>query len=99
MTKMTNMWKKFWHWMRCEDEDGNPIDKPWQPFRYSEMIKHYPIHGTIDNDDILMKHAISQSSNLEMQQSTCDFEAGNHYKATIFCNFSFKSSFRNDCKL
>lgn len=48
------MWKKFWRWMRCEDEVGNPIDKPWQPFRYSEMIKYYPIHGTIDNDDILM---------------------------------------------
>ena len=46
--------KKFWHWLRCEDEDGNPIDKPWQPFRYSEMIKYYPIHGTIGDDDILM---------------------------------------------
>lgn len=46
--------KKFWHWLRCEDENGNPIDKPWQPFRYSEMIKHYPIHGIVSDDDILM---------------------------------------------
>ena len=48
------MWKKFWHWMRCEDENGKPIDNPWQPFKYSEMIKNYPIHGSIGDEDIVM---------------------------------------------
>lgn len=46
--------KKFWHWLRCEDEYGNPVDNPWQPFRYSEMVKRYPIHGKIGDEDIVM---------------------------------------------
>ena len=48
------MWKKFWHWLRCEDENGNPVDNPWQPFRYSEMIKRNPLHGDIGDEDIVM---------------------------------------------
>ncbi len=49
-----NLLMKFWHWLRCEDEFGNPVDNPWQPFRYSEMIKHYPLHGNIRDEDIVM---------------------------------------------
>lgn len=51
---MKKLLKRFLHWLRCEDEYGNPIDNPWQPFRYSEMIKHYPIHGKIGDEDIVM---------------------------------------------
>ena len=58
-----NMIKKFWHWLRCEDENGNLTAKPWQPFRYSEMIKYYPIHGNIGDDDILMlSHKLEDGS-------------------------------------
>ena len=55
--------KAFWHWLRCEDEFGNPVDSPWQPLRYSEMIKHYHIHGKIGDEDIVMiSHKLENGS-------------------------------------
>ena len=54
--------KKFWHWLRCEDENGKPIDNPWQ-LKYSEMMKHYPIHGNIGDEDIvMMSHKLEDGS-------------------------------------
>lgn len=54
---------KFWHWLRCEDENGNPVGNPWRPFRYSEMIKYYPIHGKIGDEDIvMMSHKLENGS-------------------------------------
>lgn len=47
--------KKLWHWLRCEDENGNPIeieDDAFYPFRYSENIKKMPLQGKIGDDDI-----------------------------------------------
>ena len=44
---------KFWHWLRCEDENGNPVDNPWQNLRYSEMIKYNALDGKIGDEDIL----------------------------------------------
>lgn len=53
------MLKKLWHWLRCEDENGNQTDKSWLSFRYSEMIKHNPIHGNIGDEDIVkMSHKL-----------------------------------------
>lgn len=54
---MKKWWKKFIAWMRCEDADGksaydgNPLGIP--PFRYSERIKYFPVHGKIGKEDIL----------------------------------------------
>lgn len=45
--------KKFWHWLRCEDENGNPVDDRFYPFRYSENIKQFPLKEKITDDDIL----------------------------------------------
>ena len=56
---MRRLLKKFWHWLRCEDEDGNPVPEPNtfgpddHPFVYSEMMKKYPIHGKVGDDDIM----------------------------------------------
>lgn len=45
--------KKLWHWLRCEDENGNPIkDDAFYLFRYSENIKKLPLVGKINDDDI-----------------------------------------------
>ena len=63
---MKRIFSRFFHWLRCEDEFGNPVDNPWQPFRYSEMIKHYPIHGNIGDEDIVM-----MSHKLENGYETC----------------------------
>lgn len=30
---MSKLLKRFWHWLRCEDENGNPTDKPWQAMK------------------------------------------------------------------
>ena len=45
--------KKFWHWLRCEDERGNPVDDRFYPLRYSENIKRFPLKEKITDDDIL----------------------------------------------
>ena len=47
---------KFWHWMRCEDENGNPIDKyipDLSCLRYSDGIKKFPLEESMTLDDIL----------------------------------------------
>ena len=51
---MKKIFKRFWHWLRCEDENGNLIYERSNmfPFVYSERIKHFPIHGEITDDDI-----------------------------------------------
>lgn len=57
---MKNIFKRFWHWLRCEDENGNPITTDTFPFielkdigKYSELIQKFPIHGKIEDDDII----------------------------------------------
>ncbi len=52
------MWKRFWHWLRCEDENGNPLDdNKWivgvNDLRYSECIKKFPLKESMTLDDIL----------------------------------------------
>ena len=53
------MWKKFWHWLRMEDENGKPLDdeKKWivgvNDLRYSECIKRFPLKENMTLDDIL----------------------------------------------
>ena len=51
LRRMTNMWKKFWHWLRMEDE------KKWivgvNDLRYSECIKRFPLKESMTLDDIL----------------------------------------------
>jgi len=52
------MWKKFWHWLRMEDENGKPLDdKEWifglNDFRYSKGIKRFPLMESMTLDDIL----------------------------------------------
>lgn len=54
-----NALKKFWHWLRMEDENGKPLDdKKWifglNDFRYSEGIKHSPLKENMTPDDIFM---------------------------------------------
>lgn len=51
------MWKRFWHWLRCEDENGNPLDdNKWivgvNDLRYSECIKKFPLKESMTLDDI-----------------------------------------------
>ena len=51
---MKKIFKRFWHWLRCEDENGNLIYERSNVFSfvYSELIKRFPIHGEITDDDI-----------------------------------------------
>ena len=54
---------KFWHWLRCEDENGKPIlaDNNFRyggipldkAFRYSELIDRFPLRGKVGDDDII----------------------------------------------
>ena len=50
---MKRLAKKIWQWLRCEDENGNPIDDTFYPLRYSENIKRFPLKGQIGDDDIV----------------------------------------------
>ena len=50
---MAKLLKKFWHWLRCEDENGNPLVDEFYPFKYSENIKKFPLKGEINDDDIV----------------------------------------------
>lgn len=57
---MKKIFKRFWHWLRCEDENGNPITTDIFPFielndigKYSKLIQKFPIHGEIGDDDII----------------------------------------------
>ena len=53
---MNRILKKFWHWMRCEDENGEPLDKPIvgvTDLRYSKCIKKFPLKEGMTLDDIL----------------------------------------------
>lgn len=53
------MWKKFWRWLRMEDENGNALaDKSkWivgvDNLRYSDYIKRFPLEESMTLDDIL----------------------------------------------
>lgn len=51
---MKEMWKKFIASLRCVNEEKSPechIIKYQN--RYSENIKHFPIHGTLGDEDII----------------------------------------------
>ena len=53
-----NILKRFWHWLRCEDDTANPTDdKKWiirvNDLRYSECIKRFPLEESMTLDDIL----------------------------------------------
>lgn len=53
---MKKLLVKFWHWMRCEDENGNPIDKyihDLSCLQYSDGIKKFPLKESMTLDDIL----------------------------------------------
>jgi hypothetical protein len=57
---MKKLFKQFWHWLKYEDENGNPITTDTFPFieirntgKYSELIQRFPIDGKIGDDDIL----------------------------------------------
>ena len=50
---MKRLAKKIWYWLRCEDENGNPADDAFCPFRYSENIKKFPLEDRICDDDII----------------------------------------------
>ena len=68
---MNRMLKKFWHWMRCEDENGEPLDKPIvgvTDLRYSECIKKFPLKEGMSLDDILK---ISHRRNSDGKWETC----------------------------
>lgn len=68
--------KKIWHWLRMEDENGNPIEEKMhysrgipisRLLRYSELIDDFPIHGKIGKEDILqLSHKIDDG-----QYETC----------------------------
>lgn len=68
--------KKIWHWLRMEDDNGNPIeDKMYysrgipisRSLRYSELIDDFPIHGKIGKEDILqLSHKLDDG-----QYETC----------------------------
>lgn len=58
---MKNIIKNFIAWLRCENEKykeiqgngircGIPFDKA---FKYSELIKMFPMHGQLGDDDII----------------------------------------------
>lgn len=58
-TNMKKLFKQIWHWLRCEDENGNPTTTDTFPYiktrdsaKYSELIQRFPIHGEIGDDDI-----------------------------------------------
>lgn len=53
-----NALKKFWHWLRMEDENGKPLDDKKKrivgvnDLRYSECIKKSPLTENMTPDDI-----------------------------------------------
>lgn len=57
---MKKIIKLIWHWLRYEDENGNPITDDKFPVielkdsaKYSMLIQKFPIHGEIGDDDII----------------------------------------------
>ena len=64
--KMKKLFKQIWYWLRCKDENGNPITTDTFSFiklrdaaKYSKLIQKFPIHGEIgDNDIIQLSHKL-----------------------------------------
>lgn len=70
--------KKFWHWLKMKDENGNVLDavKKEIPlansipnfiaFKYSDLTKDFPIHGKIGKEDIIqLSHKLENGGGYE----------------------------------
>lgn len=53
------MWKKFWHWLRMEDENGKPLDDNPEELTDSELCECLS-NTQIDSDEFLSKQEIDE---------------------------------------